>query len=102
MTAIAGHPEYVGVIVTTKVELALCAFVVKFVCSSSHLTSRTMPKSTTESLGISGSLTESNQAQISSRKGKLVCISVTIGLGDKHAAGIAFQLTNSPEPRCGS
>ena len=105
MTVIAGHPEYVGVTVTTKTDsdlCALCASVVKSGLSSIQLTSRTIPKSTTERMGISGSQTESNQAQISSREGKLVFIQVTIGLEDKRAARIAFLPTNTPAPRCES
>src|ERR1700736_3556960 len=65
-----------------------------------HLTVRMIPKSVTESTGTSGSLTASSQLQISSRDGKLVCISITIELGDKPEVGIASPLINNQEPPC--
>src|SRR5260221_4159828 len=67
--------------------------------SSIHLTLRTIPKSTIETTGTSGSATASSQFQTSFTDGKFVCIPVTIALGDRRAAGTASQLVNNRAPR---
>jgi len=51
ITRVAGHPEYVGVSVTMH-------------SPSVHATSRTMPSSTTETTGISGSTTPRSARQM--------------------------------------
>src|SRR5260370_9015960 len=67
--------------------------------SSVQLTLRTIPKSTIETTGTSGSATASSQFQTSVTDGKFVCIPVTIGLGDGRVAGTASQLVNNRAPR---
>ncbi len=83
ITCVAGQPEYVGVIITSHVS------------SSCHLSSRTIPKSTTETAGISGSLTVDRHCHNCSE------VNVTMQHPGRHAEGIASLRANNQDARYG-
>jgi len=89
ITLVAGHPEYVGVILTHKTLSSQCAL-------------RTMPRSTTETAGISGSGISSSHCHICSRLGEeTVCLSIiaTMTHQDRHAEDVALSSELAPWPR---
>src|SRR5688500_4208661 len=87
--SIAGHPEYVGVITISN-------------CSSSILTSRTIPMSVMVSTGTSGSVTFERMYQavlICFMAGVVIRFCTTLQL-DMPVADIAIRPTGNPDVRC--